>query len=558
MLLGALALAAFDVWWIDVHRRGFPLNVDEAGYTAIAWIDYLGWETGGLDGWWNEVQRQAPTAPLLPALTSLTYLIKPGIVPGFIVLAAFAVALALAAYGIGERLAGPRLGALAALATATAPGVLLFSREYVFAVPTAALLACAVYFMLKSDGLRLRRWALACGAAVGLMLLARTMSIAFVPGLLLAGVVPLVLRARDDLLPRLLNLGLLVLTAVAVAATWYVEAFPLVKEYLTDYGYGSGASAYGTGDPLLSWGRLEALLTRFVRSDLLLPLAIVVLLALLVIAVAAVRRMRGSEDRGSTLRRLAATDATSLAIVIGAGFAALLSSENAGHGFTLPIAVLLPPLAVLALRLHPRAAPPAAAVVVLIAAVNLAAASSIWPGLSRERIVEVPAFGYLPAISGVPHTLSDVRVQDPDGSSTEFEEKDRGWPDTDWRLARLFLEWTDSEGKIPVVGVASRARALNTNTVQLAGVMSFRTLIPMSQLAPEPDDSVANYRRQLTDPIRGLPTVLLTMNTNAGDFPPTVNQAFAEAAARSTGFRMVRTMPLPNGRTLRIWRKQAP
>ena len=66
-------------------------------------------------------------------------------------------ALTLATYGIGERLAGPRLGALAALAVGTSQGVFVFHREYIFALPTAALLA-AVYACSAAKG---------CGSALG-------------------------------------------------------------------------------------------------------------------------------------------------------------------------------------------------------------------------------------------------------------------------------------------------------------------------------------------------------------------------------------------------------
>ena len=86
------------------------------------------------------------------------------------------VLLTFATYGIGERLAGPRLGALAALVVATSHGTFIFAREYIFALPTAALLACAMYALLRSERLEIRRWAIACGAALGLMVLARTMA----------------------------------------------------------------------------------------------------------------------------------------------------------------------------------------------------------------------------------------------------------------------------------------------------------------------------------------------------------------------------------------------
>lgn len=66
----------------------------------------------------------------------------------------------------------------------TSSGAFVFAREYVFALPAAALLSCAVYALLRSDALRARYWAIACGVTLGLMVLARAMTIAFVPGVL--------------------------------------------------------------------------------------------------------------------------------------------------------------------------------------------------------------------------------------------------------------------------------------------------------------------------------------------------------------------------------------
>src|SRR6476646_8529470 len=107
---GVLALVAVNLWWVLTYRKGFPLNVDEAGYTSIALTDWLGFQNGGLHGWWSAFQSQTPNAPLLPLVTSALLIVKAGVMQGFVVLIGFFALLVFAAYGIGERLAGPRLG----------------------------------------------------------------------------------------------------------------------------------------------------------------------------------------------------------------------------------------------------------------------------------------------------------------------------------------------------------------------------------------------------------------------------------------------------------------
>lgn len=554
--IGALVLVAIDFWWFLTYRDGFPLDVDEAGYTTIGLTDYLGYQSGGLHGWWEAVQTQTPNAPLLPALTSILLLVKPGVMAGFATLTGFVVVLAFATYGIGEKLAGPRLGALAALVAATLPGTFLFAREYVFALPTAALLACAVCALVRSDGLRLRRWAIACGVALGMMLLARTMAVAFVPGVLVAAAVLVFTRGREDLPTRLLNLGLVVVVGAAVAATWYWRNLQPVIDYLTNYGYGNQSQYYGDENSLLSWERLSTVAERMTFSDLLVPIAALLLAGLIAVGVVVVRRVLHSDDRRNELIRLAGSDACAVLIVFATGYAALTSSQNGGNGFTYPLAVLLPPLAVIALRYYRVAVAPVLALVGVITLVNLAATSTLWDSLSKPRLVEVPAFGHLPWIGGVPQAVGAIRVQVP-GSESHFDERDRGWTRTDEELAELFLEPLGPGGTQPLVTFASRNRAISTNSVQLAALLKAHHTIPLTQIVAEPTDSVANYRRQL-GPEAGSPSVVVTMSRNSEDFPPLITQSRVETAAKKLGFRKIRSFELPDGRSLYVWQKGAP
>jgi hypothetical protein len=550
VVASGLLLLAFDAWWIATYRHGYPLNIDEAAYTTIGLSDYLGLRSGGLHGWWQAFQNQTPNAPLVPALASLLYVVKAGVIEGFGVLAGFMVLLGLAIYGIGERLAGPRLGALAGVLAMTAPGVLAFAHVYIFALPAATLLACAVYALLRSEGLQRRRWALACGAALGLMLLARTMAVAFVPGVLAAAALTLVAGQRDRraLARGLLNLALLALAAAAVAAVWYWHNLQPVLEYLTDFGYGGKSTEFGTEHPALSWARWTGVAERIAGIDLLLPLALLTLAGVSAAAVAALQRIRDAGERRAALWKLAGTDAVSVIVVFACGYAALTSSANVGLGFSLPLSVLLLPLAAIALRRFPAAAVPAIAAVALIGAVNLAASSGLWSGLSRERQLNLPGLSRLAWLDGVPFALADIRTQVA-GAETRFGESDRSWLQADARLATLLLA---QEGD-PVVAFASRSHILNTNTVGLAAVLQAHQGIPMAQLVADDGDTVAAYVRRLSEPQYGLPGLLVTMSSEAGDYEPHVTQAYAEAAARRLGFRLIRTMALPDGRLLRVW-----
>ncbi|HET6997964.1 MAG TPA: glycosyltransferase family 39 protein [Solirubrobacterales bacterium] len=559
--VGLLAIVAMDIWWAVTYRRDYPLTIDEAGYIAFGLQEHFGLQNGGLHGWWDSVLAQAPYAPLVPAVTSLAFSIKAGVLGAFVVLIAFMALLAFATYGIAERLAGPRLGALAALVVATAPGTFLFVREYVFAIAVAALLSSAVYALLRSDGLRLRRWALACGVALGLMLLARTMTVAFVPVVLVAGLITALVRGsgagagEGGIGGRLLNLGLAIVAGFAVAAPWYLPSFDAVFDYLTDYGYGSHAVYYGPEHSLFSWFRLREVANRITLNDLLVPLAALVLIGLIAIAVIAVRRILEAKDRRAAIVALLASDAFTVALVFAGCYAALTSSRNGGEGFTFPVAMLLPPLAVIALRqVRTAVLAPALAVLCLVVGVNVAASTTLWDSLSQVRNVTVPGFGSLPWINGTPAAVSAIRGQAP-GPPTRFVQRDKGWGEANRELATTVLELSASGVNQPVA-FASRNRALNSSSLFLAGLLHYRQSIWMAQLQAEPD-SVDSYVRQLSAPELGLPGILVTMNREEGDFEPIVTQRYAEIAAREAGFKRVKTMVLPDGRQLRVWVRKA-
>jgi hypothetical protein len=186
---------------------------------------------------------------------------------------------------------------------------------------------------------------------------------------------------------------------------------------------------------------------------------------------------------------------------------------------------------------------------------NVAATSSIWGGLAKQRLVEVPVFGWLPWVNGVPHAVQGIRDQVP-GPETRFVARDEGWIAADKALAEMLVPPDGSELEPPVTAFASRNRAISSNSVGLASLLVHNRSIPFTQLQAEPTDSVANYERQLAGPDLGEPTVLITMNRNDKDFDPLVTQSYAEAAARHLGFRRIRQIELPDGRLMRVWVKR--
>lgn len=557
VVVAALVLAAWNAWWVVEYRRGYPFTIDEAGYIALGLFDHLGFQNGGLHGWWEAIQTQVPQAPLLPALTSATLIVKSGTLNAFGVLIACMVVLTLAAYGIAARLSGPRLGALAAIIVATLPGTIIFTREYVFAMGAAAFLSCAVYALLRSDGLRSHRWSLACGVAIGLMLLSRSMTIAFVPALILAAIVAAVVRGRlqgeGEIGRRAVGLGLLLISGFAVAASWYWRNFTPVYEYLTSFGYGSQSAYYGPEHSWLSWDRWHEVASRMVQIDLLVPLAALIFVALVALVVAVVRRIRTAPDRWAAVVTLMGTDAFSVALVFAGCYLALTSSRNVGEGFTIPVVALLPPLAVMPLRNRGRRVlVPVLVLVTAATALNVLSNSNISDSLAKIRSVSVPGFGTLAWVNGVPHAVSAMRSQLP-GPESHFDAADHEWQVAGNELAGYVQQVTLEGGHEPLA-FGSRNQALNTSTLALNGLADFNRPFTLWQLQPEPDTR-ASYVRQLKESGAG---ILVTMSSEAGDYVPVVTQSYVEAAARNLGFHVGRTSKLPDGRLMRVWLAPAP
>ncbi|HET7590885.1 MAG TPA: glycosyltransferase family 39 protein [Solirubrobacterales bacterium] len=551
--VACLLLAAMDAWWVVAHRHGYPLDVDESGYTTIGLNDYFGLKNGGLNGWWEAFQNQTPNAPLLPAVTSIALLLNPGILAGFIVLIGFVVLLVFASYGIGEQLAGPRLGALVALAVGTCAGAFTFTREYIFALPTAAFLACAVFALLRSDGLRSRGWSVACGACIGLMLLSRTMAVAFVPAILLAAVLVGLVRGGGDLKNRTINLVLLALAGAAVAAIWYWHNLNPVVDYLTNYGYGTQSQYYGAEHAVISWYRIKDVANRMIITDLLAPLAVLALVGLIAGAALLFKRLWQAGDRKREATRILGSDAITVLVVFVLGFGALMTSRNGGNGFTFPLAILLPALAVVAIRGARKAVViPVVAVVAAIGVLNVLASTDISESISDTRNVELPVFGSVPWVDGTPNAVDAMRVQVP-GPADRFDARDKGWQELDAELADLLLEPIGPGRTQPLVGMAARHRAMNTNSITLSALLRHHAGIPFVQLEAEPVDTVPNYVNEIRKSPAGELTALITTSSEVEDFPPTVTQAKAEAAARKLGFQVIRRFKMPDGRQLRVW-----
>ncbi len=563
-LLGASVLVLANAIWVVTQRLGQPLDIDESGSVRISLVDYRGLQNGGFVGWWHQIVGQPVQAPLAPALASIL-----DSVTGLRIANAFFVSVL--AYGVllmatlGLTRNWTTLGRSVALFfVAFCPVLLTYSRGFDFAELAAACLASALYFGHRSRGFTRTLPSLGWGACLGLMLLSRTMTVAFLPGLLLAVLVPAAARRSWSSFLRIVG-GLAV--GAAVAATWYVANFGSVYSYLTSAGYGPEAALYGPARSLFSVGDwYQFLLT---NANLYLyageaSFLVVGWLACVGIVIQKCAPLHSLRVRLRSLSRQfrawSASDPLVLACAIVAvtGMVALMSSRNGGSGFIAPLVV---PLVIVAswgvmrslqllrawLRPTPRAVFTLAAVVT---ALTLGSAALTFLPMSVEAVASVP----FP--NGDHLTLWDSAQ----GTLRRYEDN-AGVPFSagrGWVAASAFADkeiWAKSAaaGHPPVAVLAFNDYMINVNTVSLDSAIHHRGQLQLAVMYPLPGyNGTAEYLNQIKwiDPIV---TVVATITGGADEFQPAVPLSVGIDYVSSLHFKPFARYRLPDGEWLVLW-----
>lgn len=545
--LGALLLVTggLHVLWLVRFRHGYLTEWDEAGYIQIALLDRVGLARGGLRGLVEMVLSQPGQAPLVPLATVASYLIAgEGVFQSLLVIPLFFLWLVAATYALGRILLPRGFALLSALTVAAMPVVTDFARLYHFSVPAAAAMTTCLWALLRSQGLCSRRWAVLAGVSAALMVLSRTMTLAYLPGLALAALALLALEPGSRR-RRALNLGLGALAGAALAALWYVPNAGSVSGYLVEAGYGSRSGLYGPSRPILSvsfWTEELELLAR----QLYLPLVAALALALLSGAAALLARRRlptGPRSAGLI----------AVLLVVLEGYAALTSSRNEGTAFSLP---WLPALAVVAgaavagtpWLLVRRAL---AALLAVVSLVDVAMKAGFAPPLAAVRLVHLPGLGTVPVTDGTGVIQREVEAAGYSiGRPTEpLPPLHRLWLPFERRVTGFALRYAERRREEPHVVMAVDDLLFNNTRIRLAGALWYRRYVRVGRLEPS-GDGRAEYRRSLL--ARGN-NLLVTGESRAGKAGARRARAAVEEAARSLGFRRLRSFRMPDGRVVWVW-----
>lgn len=548
----------FNARWIWLYRRNQPLDIDEAGYLCLAMIDYYGLHYGGLWGWITAVGMPSIQAPLMPALTSLLFGMT-GPDPSL----AFAVPLAGGAgcigatYALGRACRSCWVGWTAAVLVASCPVMIWFSCDYQFGTWAALTTTLALLAIARSERFRSFGWSAAFGVCLGLMPLARTMTIAFIPGVTLAAVLAAVVEPTHRW-RRLLNLlGSLVL-ATLVAAAWFIPNGRRVAGYLLSFGYGGRAEEYGHRTPLFSLSSWLSWVKFIVNTELLLPHFLLVLLGLLALMTVVIRSA-ARQGLGATAREVFRSPVTPVAAFTAEAVLALASTKNLGSAFLTPVVPALMVVVVEAfgsLRDSPRWRRVFSGLTVSVALVAVVPNLDLRSPLAPVWIANVPILG-------------TVNVTDGRGEIQRYEERGGyGGQETsepvDAATGRAWLRldrWTatllgQDLGPHPSVAFGFRHILYNVNTVNLARLLQTDSAFDVRQIDPiTTGESVRGYLRWLRRDNADV-CGLLTSNGVRANFTPLVNPTFMKEAARQAGFMPVQQWATPDGQEITFWRQR--
>jgi MFS family permease len=517
-------------------------------------IDDYGLRYGGLHGWIAAIDMTSIQAPLTTAAASLVFaLVGLHVTAGFVVPLAAGAGCILAAALLGHALGPRRVGLMAAVLTASCPVIIIFSRTFQFATPAALVMTLALVAILRSQRFARVTWAAVFGLCLGLMPLARTMTIAFLPGLVAAALV--VVMADPHHRPRSLALllGSLVL-AVLVSATWLWPNGRVVAQYLVSYGYGGHALDYGPHTSALGLDAWQAMLKLFGNSLYLPHLLMVILggLGLLAITLRSVT----IAGVGPTARRILHAPALPVVIVAADVFVTLTTSNNKGSGFFAPIVPSLMALTAWSLwRLSNsrRVDAMMSILVAVVAILGTVPSLDLRSPLARHTVLRLPV-------------LADITVTDGRGR-IQIEQAFLGYGVRDtaepidrttsraWvTLSRVTADWlTRTFGAHATIAFAFRNGLYNVNTVNLQELLHAHSAFAEIQIDPAVTRaSVAGYGGWLKTEAASA-CALLTSDRPGGDFLPAIDRPMMAQAARQAGFVQRQFWPAPDGQIVMLW-----
>lgn len=527
LVAGAVALG--HALWVLTHRRLGALDPDEAGYIAAALrfqrsidpahpVEFLRTVMSGGNG------------PLVPLLALPLLIVGPRnpltvmmVQPLLLVFTCVGIA------GITRRITGP----VAAFATGCSflaiPAAALATQSFWLGLGATASMVGAFWALAVSDRLT-NRWSYVFGFGIACMALSRTMTLAFIPGLLTAGAI---MAGRNR--KSWMGMARAAVVMLVVAGPWYLLQREAIFGYLIDYGYSDRAGLFGSGGPL------DRLSFRFERISGDIGSWIVV--TVLVIAAAVIPAALWRYWKQRTVPH-GAREMLALTSTVAIGTAALVSTSNNGVWFELPLIGLL---VVLAGALASQAWWPlrAALVVQVIGQAAVVLAVTWWL---------VSPWGGLTAHYEYGFAQYDARYDQ--GRRDEQPAAAQDWWELSQAVEREMRRVDGGTGDGAVFTLSGNMQLFNSNTLSLAGeVQAWGPAIRIPDTTVDASERAAD----LTPTAQGRDgrtverVVVLALHDRILFTPDAEVASFARQAERE-GWEVDSELDMPGGGTVRILR----
>lgn len=556
-----IASVFFNVKWLQLYRFDQSLDIDEAGYItqAIAYARAL--EGGGVGAWLGAINQPTAHAPLLPILASVLMAQfgnseNIALFSNVIVNAALCITVFALATGLIDR----RAGLVCAVVVASIPIVIDFTRTFQFVVIATLFFTTTIFSYFKSKGFYSAKWSGAIGASLALMIMARTMTIAFLPAFFISFLLHLFLVGglRDKVVRK--NIILSIVVFFLVASTWYVSHYKYVFDYLFSFGYGAHSAEYGANSGVFTIqnfnSRINALFValRPIHFFLIFP-AFCIFLAGGVVA----------QVRDKICKR----DSFLLfvAVLCVLCFFILATSRNRGFGFEVP---LFPAMTLVAINwifkwTGQRLSFFLGSVVlvgVCLPIVYVKADLNNCRGVQTE--FDIPFLGRSMVFDcrGLIHEhLDNFGVAVQGGAQVDLppsilRREAVAWRDLSIKLADFIANNTERRAQMTF---ALRHALLNVNTVSLEEIKRYGSIWPAVQIDPgQIVQSQDGYMEWVGSAQVRSSCLVFMLNRNDGEFSQKPDSNFLESALKGDGYRIVLSLNTPrSGQQLNAWQRDS-
>jgi 4-amino-4-deoxy-L-arabinose transferase-like glycosyltransferase len=544
-----------DVRWLYIYRYAQPLDIDESGYLSIAFLDYRALLGAGPIGWLKSVLSPSIQAPLLTSATSLVFAVTgPHIICGLLLNVIFYLATIISTYFLSKTILDDRGSFISAALVGSCPIIINYSRTYNFAMVATLVMSLALLSLMRSDRCSRLGWSILFGLCLGLLPLARTMTIAFVPGLVAAAFISVLAKA-DHRLRRLARLFFVLGLAVLTATPWFIYNGRLVVNYLFSFGYNNRAHEYGPSQSFMGFDAWTNTF-KYVLDSIYVPYALLVIFALAAFPITMYSQIRTNRTK-LFFERIISSKSILFAVVILEFLCALTSSRNKGTGFVAPV---VPPLIILSVfsirtlnenKFFYRIFLTTVVVIGLSSSISLLDLRSI---LARPVIVTLPGIGPATVTSG----RGPIQIYEGYGFGngkeampfTEAESK--AWQRVISNTSGILVD--ENHTGAPVA-LGFMHLLYNANAIRLMMLLAGHDMGLPAAYAVEIGNTGAAFSSWMTKGAASGACLLLTWAGHQGEIVPGIDKEAMEKSAVSVGFIRFRTWILPNGDLATLWRR---